>query len=171
MFDIDGFLHIYHVGNLSHYFRKIKEADSQSLKNFKHKVIKHRKHSKKVQAFSDLENYTVHDLLISAIKSELRKKSPFFKVYKRLIPLCRWILLKTGSKEITFTNESGLSSFTTGLNINLFFRPLKMIYVTLRNFWLRHWQFIIKTFLEIIGIVIAIIVAVVLILTYFKDRT
>lgn len=164
MFDIDEFLHIYHVGSLNHYFRKIKEADSQSLKNFKRKVIKHRRHSKKVQAFSDLENYTVHDLLISAIKSELRGKSPFFKVYKRLIPLCRWILLKTGSKEITFTNESGLSSFTTSLNINFFFRPLKMIYVTLRNFWFRHWQFIIKT-------LIAIIVAVVLILTYLKDRT
>jgi len=162
MFDIDEFLQIYHVGNLVHYFRKIKEADSQSLKNFKREVIKHRKHSKKIQAFSDLKNYTVHDLLISAIKSELRKKSRFFKIYKRLIPLCRWMLLKTGSKEITFTIESGLSSFCTGLNINFFFRPLKMIYFTLRNFWSRHWQFIIKT-------LIAIIVAIVLILTYLKN--
>ena len=164
MFDIDEFLRIYHVGNLNHYFRRIKEADVQSLKNFKRKVIKHRKHSKKIQAFSDLKNYTVHDFLISAIKSELRKKSRFFNVYKRLIPLCRWILLKTGSKEITFTNESGLSSFCTGVNINFFFRPSKIVCSTLSSFWLRHWQFIITT-------VVATTVAIVLILTYLKDRT
>jgi len=153
MFDIDKFLHIYHVGNLSHYFRKIKEADSKSLKEFKRNVTKHRKKSRKIQAFSDLKNYTVHDLLISVINSELRRRSPYFKVYKALIPLCRWIVLKTGSKEITFTNESGLPSFCTGLNINFFFAPFKMVYSTLCNFWLRHWKFVITTIIAILGLI------------------
>lgn len=143
MFDIDTFLEIYSAGNLGPYFQKIKEADSKSLRNFKRKVINHRKNSKKRQAFLDLKNYTVHDLLISAIKSELRRKSPFSKVYKGLIPLCRWIALKTGSKEITFTNKSGLPSFCTGLNSNFFFGPLKTIYFTLRNFLRRHWKWLI----------------------------
>ncbi len=150
MFDIDKFLKIYSAGNLRPYFQKIKEADSKSLKNFKRKVTKHRKKSRKIQAFSNLKNYTVHDLLISAINSELRRRSPFFKVYKGLIPLCRWIVLKTGSKEITFTDESGLPSFCTGLNINFFFAPLKTICFKSCNFLLRYWKWSIGTIISIL---------------------
>jgi len=162
MFSIDELIRIWHVGIIKPYFDKIKDADSDSLRRFKKEIIKHRKNSKRIQAFADINDYTIHDVLISAVKHELLKRSRFIKIYLKLIPIRKWIAQKMGAKELIYKEEIGII-FKPIKTQSFFYKPISQHLLELRRFWLRHWKWIITT-------VIAIMVLVVLILNYLRNR-
>ena len=158
MFKLDEILPYFQRVNRRHYLGELLwRASSKDLRKFKKTVKKHRKKSPFVQDLHYMPRLSQQDVIIKAINFALFKRSVFYPAYKLILPLRKKVVSIFSGVDIQEHPYCGVL-YVKRQNRKTFLRlTMNEIILVTKMFWLKHWQFLIKTSVAIAVLVLAAI--------------
>ena len=152
IFSIDDFMQRWNVSTTKWWFDQLKKASDQDLIDFKKSVKRRRKDLLKNQVFANSSKFTLYHMLIFAIDHELMKRSKLkMKIFYFLLPIREELVWFIGHRKLHYQWE--LFVWYEYIDTkNLLYKPLGYYSCILRNFWLKHWKWIIGSIIAVLSI-------------------
>ncbi len=154
IFSIDDFVSRWHVVAPKWWFDKLKNASNQDLISFRKVAVHRRKDLLKNQVFSNTKKFTLYHMLVSAIDHELTKRSKLrLKIFSCLLPTRKRLAWFMGHRKLHYQWE--LFVWYEYIDTeDLLYKPLGYYFYILKNFWLKHWKWIIGSIIAVLSIYI-----------------
>ena len=165
MFNLDEIIPYFDRVNRKHYLGELLwKASTAELHQFKQEVKAHQKKSKFIQDLHYMPGMSVHNSIIAAINFELLKRSKWYRLYKTLLPIRRKLVSWFSGIDIQEHPYCGTLYVKRQNRKSIFHITMTELALTLKRFWLSHWQWI-------IGILISLGMLAVMILNFISKKT
>jgi hypothetical protein len=142
-FDIDFVISSFQTCNLKYYLDLFHDASIPDLRQLKKEIKQHRKSNRQQKAFFNVNNFSTHDAVISAINHELLKRSSVYPIYKSIFHIRHYIVkIFTG---IELRNDNYFGALYTHPEYRKHFyihMPHTEFFPILKRFWLNRWPII-----------------------------
>ena len=149
-FDTNFVIDSFQCCNLKFYLDMLHPASKDDLISLRQEIEQHGKNNRQSQAFTNVQNFSTHDALISAINHELLKRSYFYPFYKFIFKLRAPIVKVFTGLELNENEYFGfLYSQPKHLRHYYLHMSHKDFFPVFGRFLIRHWRFILTTIVAI----------------------
>jgi hypothetical protein len=157
MFNLDEIIPFFGNINRKHYLGELlRNASTTELHQFKKEVKTHQRKSKFIQDL--MPGMSRHDTIIAAINYSLLKRSKWYRIYKTLFPLRKKLVSWFSGIDLKEHPYCGVLYVKRQNRKTFLHITVSELILILKKFWLLNWQFLIRTAIAIIGVIIATIV-------------
>lgn len=150
MFNLDDIIPHFQIVNRKHYLGELLwNASSNELYKFKKEVKAHQKKSKFIQDLHYMPGMSMHNTIIAAINFALLKRSKLYPLYKLILPVRKRLVSWFSGIDIQEHPYCGALYVKRKNRETIFHITMTELALTLKRFWLSHWQWIIGIFISL----------------------